>query len=445
MDGFVDIVSFYSSPDDRTIDKLSQIYSDADTIEEKIKQLIERHLLAETFKGKRILLKPNWVKHSSNEYDEICLRTNDQFLLAALKVILQKEPASVIIGDAPIQGCNWDKMITSELLNSINLLSEQFKIPVTIKDFRRVTFNPKLNNPIKERNPLSNYIIFDIGKSSYLEPVTSTDKRNRFRVTQYNPDRFNESHKSGMHKYCITKELFEADIVISLPKIKTHQKTGITGALKNLVGLNGDKDFLPHHRIGGTGIGGDCYPGRNIFRFWSELSLDQANRNQGKITYKLWTKLSSALWLISFPKTVQNRAAAWYGNDTTWRMVMDLNKVAIFGKTDGTLSEEPQRVLFSLCDGIIGGQGNGPLRPEPLPLGVISFSNNSGLTDICMATLMGFDVRKIPLLANVNHSVEFKKTKLSFNNHSIQLDELIKHSIVTLPAPGWVEYFISKQ
>ena len=30
----------------------------------------------------------------------------------------------------------------------------------------------------------------------------------------------------------------DADIVISLPKIKSHQKTGITGAIKNLVGIN---------------------------------------------------------------------------------------------------------------------------------------------------------------------------------------------------------------
>ena len=123
---------------------------------------------------------------------------------------------------------------------------------------------------------------------------------------------------------------------------------------------------------------------------------------------------------------------------------MDLNKVAIFGKTDGTLTKEPQRVLFSLCDGIIGGQGDGPLQPDPLPLGVICFSNHSGLTDICMATLMGFDFQKIPLLAKAYQSVEFKELKLSLNDHTIQMDELINHSITTIPSPGWIEYLKSK-
>jgi uncharacterized protein (DUF362 family) len=79
-------------------------------------------------------------------------------------------------------------------------------------------------------------------------------------------------------------------------------------------------------------------------------------------------------------------------------MVMDLNKIVIFGRNDGTIAEEPQRQLYSLCDGIIGGQGDGPLRPDPLPLGIISFTNNSAMNDIAMGLIMGFDIQKISLL-----------------------------------------------
>ena len=84
---------------------------------------------------------------------------------------------------------------------------------------------------------------------------------------EYDPDKFRYTHTKGMHKYCITKHLFDSDLVISLPKAKTHQKAGITAALKNIVGLNGDKDYLPHHRIGGTEVGGDAYPGKSYFRY----------------------------------------------------------------------------------------------------------------------------------------------------------------------------------
>ena len=122
------------------------------------------------------------------------------------------------------------------------------------------------NQVDKNRSSISEYVIFDVGKDSYLEPITN-DKKNLFRVNNYDPDRLAESHRAGVHKYCITKELFEADIIFSLPKVKTHQKAGITAALKNLVGLNGDKDYLPHHRIGGTEIGGDCYPTKQMPTF----------------------------------------------------------------------------------------------------------------------------------------------------------------------------------
>ena len=61
-------------------------------------------------------------------------------------------------------------------------------------------------------------------------------------------------------------------------------------------------------------------------------------------------------------------------------MVMDLNKIAVFGSADGTLSPTPLRSIFSLCDGIVAGQGDGPLSPEPLGLGFVGFSNDSAGT-----------------------------------------------------------------
>ena len=183
---------------------------------------------------------------------------------------------------------------------------------------------------------------------------------NPFRVTSYNPDRLASAHKKGMHRYCISNYLFDSDIIISLPKIKTHQKSGITGALKNLVGFNGDKDFLPHHRLGGTGFGGDCYPGKNYLRFLAELTLDIANRSNNFLAKRFFFYLSKIIWKISLPQRVHSLAAGWFGNDTTWRMVMDLNKIAVFGSADGTLSPTPLRSIFSLCDGIVAGQEMGP-------------------------------------------------------------------------------------
>lgn len=437
MKRFVNIHSFFSSEEERTIESLEKIYVDLPLLKETIVRLTSTWFTDELIRGKKVLVKPNWVKHSSVTKDEICLRTHDQFTLAALEVILEKKPAHIVLGDAPIQGCIWEVMLSPAFIQKINELSAKHGIEIEIKDFRRVTFEPSKNKPVKERNPLADYVIFDVGKESWLESITPKDKK-PFRVTNYDPDRLAESHRQGVHKYCITKALFDADVVISLPKVKTHQKAGITAALKNIVGLNGEKDYLPHHRMGGTGFGGDCYPGKNYLRYWAELATDFANRRQGKILYWLGFRTASLLWKISLPGKEHQFAAGWYGNDTTWRMVLDLNKIVEFGRIDGTLTNQPQRQLFSLCDGIIGGQGDGPLEPEPLPLGVISFTNHSAANDVAMATLMGFDINKIPLLkATIKHTLN-KNLIIKFNNESVELSALKEKAVQTTPPPGWL-------
>lgn len=439
MNGFVNIRTLYASAGDRNIDYLEKLYQDRNELKEVISSLTVEQLNENSIKGKKVLLKPNWVKHSSNATDDLCLRTHDQFLLAALEVILDKKPSVVTIGDAPIQGAIWSKIFNENLKQEIQKLSLIHKTEINVCDFRRVTFSPASNKIDNERRPIEDYCIFDLGEMSYLDPI-SLPTKNLFRVTQYNPDSFTISHKPGVHKYCIARELFEADVVISLPKVKTHQKAGITNALKNIVGFNGDKDFLPHHRLAGTGRGGDCYPGNNLLRYWAELMQDKANRQQGKKIYRVWLQLSTVFWSLSFPGNLHNLGAGWYGNDTVWRMVMDLNKIVMYGSGAGTISEFPQRNFFSLCDGIVGGQGDGPLYPEPLPLGVICFTNDSCWGDISMSALMGIDYQKIPLLVAASSLKVYPKTVIELNGSVVKLPDLKKHSIKAKVPPGWDDY-----
>lgn len=437
MNSFLNIITAYNNNRKRTVQELASVYDDYEELVELIKRSIGINLPDSEVNNKSVLLKPNWVKHSSVIDDEICLRTNDKFLIAALEVVLERRPASVIIGDAPIQGCRWDEVVTKKLINEIDNLSLKYNIPVHIEDFRRRTYNPLNNEPEWERRPLTDYLIFDLGKESFLEEITVPGK-NIFRVTNYDPDRMLSAHSPGVHKYCITKSFFDADVIISLPKIKTHQKSGITGAVKNIVGINGDKDFLPHHRIGGTGLGGDCYPGSSRLRYISEVLLDKANRRQGKKSFRVWQKLSSLFWKLSLPGDEHRLSAGWYGNDTTWRMVMDLNKISLYGQKDGTLSDIPVRQLYSLCDGIVGGQGDGPLDPKPLPLGVVSFTNDSFLNDRAMALLMGIDVKKIKLL---NHPLlSDNKCHLEYNGDEILFDELSSFAVKAEMPRGWRNY-----
>jgi uncharacterized protein (DUF362 family) len=443
MNSFLHIVTLKerSAPD--SLNQLSKFYDNLKEQCDIIGSLLERSIDFELIKRRKVLLKPNWVRHSKTPQDDLCLRTHDNFLLAVLTSILQIGPNEVVIGDAPIQGCKWDQLLSEKFLDEISSLSRRFNTPVYIKDFRRRTFSFKENLTVSEIRPISDYVIFDLGDKSWLEPVTKPG-RSKFRVTHYDPNRMIFAHSPGIHKYCIAKDYFDADIVISLPKIKTHEKTGITGALKNLVGINGDKDFLPHHRIGGTGVGGDCYPGRSFLRYLSELSLDESNRKQGTRSFWYWQKLTSLLWFLSSPGLEHNLQAGWHGNDTCWRMVLDLNRIAEYGLVDGTIADKPQRQIFSLCDGIVGGQGNGPLNPLPLPLGIVSLSNNSSINDIAMAILMRMPCDAIPLLRNYTES-QLSNFELTVNGMKHRLKNLENFSMTTIPPVGWQDFLKDKR
>jgi len=118
-------------------------------------------------------------------------------------------------------------------------------------------------------------------------------------------------------------------------------------------------------------------------------------------------------------------------------MVLDLNFIALYGTSDGNISDTTQRQLFSLCDGIVGGQGDGPLYPDPLALGVISFTNHSGLNDIAMAMLMGFDTTKIAMLHELENKLKNENIHLTWDNCFIERHDLNKYSIKAKASPGW--------
>jgi uncharacterized protein (DUF362 family) len=435
MRWFVDLEPFFKEPAERTVEKLRGYYHQTGMLEEVIAGMLERHQLPAAIRGKRVLLKPNWVIHSQRESDDWCVRTSDGFVLAALKVVLACSPGRVVIGDAPIQGCRWDKVVTASFTEEVERLGRHYGVPVEIRDFRRKTFEPWLNNPVFDRHPLSEYTLFDTGGRSFLEPVTRTG-RTRFRVTDYDPRVLEERHVAGRHLYTITNALFENDVVISLPKVKTHQKVGLTAAVKNLVGMVGDKESLPHHRLGGSEQGGDSYEGRSRLRYMAELASDFADRRQGKPLYRAGSRLSDLLMRL-VPASHKNGRGAWPGNDTTWRMVLDLNRITLFGTPEGKLAEEPQRMVYSLCDGLVAGEGNGPLESLPLALGVVSLTNHPGMNDIALATLMRLDARRLPLLQEAARLPGNEPVQLTWHNKEISLEGLLQHSVTAMPPPGW--------
>ena len=74
---------------------------------------------------------------------------------------------------------------------------------------------------------------------------------------------------------------------------------------------------------------------------------------------------------------------------------------------DGFLHEAPQRVHLSLIDGVVGGEGEGPLAPKPVGSGVLLFGDDVVRTDRAACRLMGFDPARIPLVARAQAPMRF--------------------------------------
>jgi len=111
MTSFVAIKTVYKNTEDRNFGYLSSVYHNDSYLLEIISALINTNISDREINNKKVLLKPNWVRHNLNAQDEICLRTNEYFILSVVEVVLSKKPKSIVIADAPIQGCNWQAML----------------------------------------------------------------------------------------------------------------------------------------------------------------------------------------------------------------------------------------------------------------------------------------------------------------------------------------------
>jgi uncharacterized protein (DUF362 family) len=379
-------------------------YADLDRLRAVVREAVsagtdgDRALSAIVPRGATVLVKPNWVFHENQGgHGTACLVTHPRLLTAVVAEVAAAAPGRIVVGDAPLQGCRWDGVVPAALVRALQHAAAP--VPLDVVDFRRTILSDgTLAHGVQRevRGP-DRYAIFDLGRDSLLEPLSRPGAE--FRVTMYDPDRLAEEHRAGRHRYVICRELFEADVVLNLPKLKTHRKSGMTGALKNLVGLNGDKDFLPHHRRGGSAVGGDCYPGWAPLKAVTERLLDAANRRIGEPSSARWSRWAwRTLRMHERLHGDPEIEGGWHGNDTTWRMTLDLNRIALHGRADGTMADARQRTVWSLTDALVAGEGEGPLAPEPLALGVVTFAAGAAAADAVHAALLRFDGDRIPLV-----------------------------------------------
>ncbi len=209
----------------------------------------------------------------------------------------------------------------------------------------------------------------------------------------------NEHHHGERHEYLLCRTAMEADVLINLPKLKTHKKVGLTCALKNLVGINANKNWLPHHTEGTPEDGGDQFPKATVKAKLEHSWMGTAKRwlKDRPLMSRLFVPLKKLGRLYFGDTQSVVRSGNWHGKDTCWRMVLDLNNCLFFHDGEGRARSEPLRYL-AVVDGIVGGEGNGPMAPDRKDCGVIIAGTHPAAVDCVAATVMGFDWEKLKLL-----------------------------------------------
>ncbi len=353
--------------------------------------------------GARVLIKPNFVMHENQgPWGIDPLITHASLVRAAVAAALEADASEVMVGDAPVQGCDFDKLLSATGLDDwANELMKREPRFRGIKDFRRTACAFVDGVRVASENLLAEdrFVLFDLAGESLLETIT--DGKGSFRVTCYDPRLMAKTHAPGRHQYLVARDVIEADVIINLPKLKTHKKAGLTCALKNLIGINGNKEYLPHHRVGGSDKGGDCYPGDSRIKRALEYTLDRQNMARSFAAARIWREIAANLDRIStLAGDRLGVEGSWSGNDTVWRTCLDLNRILLYGRADASLADEIQRNVIHIVDAVVAGQGDGPLAPEPLTMGLVFAGNNAAAVDWVAACLLGYDPRRIPVAKN---------------------------------------------
>jgi uncharacterized protein (DUF362 family) len=357
--------------------------------------------------GDRVLIKPNLVRHlhlGGGDYQTVV--THGSLIRAVLDyaALALGGEGRLTVGDAPVQSTDFEAMVARNGLREVcDDVAAAWGVPIDLVDFRLWSANTDCSHRItggtfRGGDP-SGYRAVNFGSRSLLDGISHGC--DRFRVTNYDPSKMKAHHNHATNEYLIPQTVLDADIVLSLPKLKTHRKVGLTAALKNLVGINGHKDWLPHHRTGSARNGGDEYLEPSLIKKSCTRLGEYVDRTPGSRLNAFRRLAVRALMRLNrYVAKDSYLEGSWHGNDTLWRTVLDLNRLLIYADREGKLTDRPQRRCLTVVDAIIAGEGEGPMEPDPRPCGLLVAGINPVAIDAVLATLIGFDYRKLPLIAN---------------------------------------------
>jgi hypothetical protein len=408
---------------------------------------------------RHIVIKPNWVLHQADQRSPIEALVTDARVIAATAAGAAElfPSARITIGDCPLQRADWPLMCRQSGLDTVIAdLQRRYGDRLAFRDLRRDVYAYDHGRLVERDDtphgdPLG-YREVRLGSSSHLDEVS--DRADRFAIHDHDRSKTRAFHQKGDHRYFVSQSFLDADLVINLPKWKTHSKAGLTGALKNLVGINGDKAYLPHFSSGAPSWGGDEYWDQGRWMYWVQNTLRDRLRSDWWWAYKVarpfWLAFKAARRPFASaaadgpPPDFYVGGGSWYGNQTIWRMIYDLNLILQCVDAEGALHDRPQREYFCIVDGLICGQGDGPLFPSRRDMDWMICGRDPFAIDATLAWFMGFDAARMPILSQRARYLgpswgdfELDALAVSVDDRVGALTSFARPEAFT-PPPGWL-------
>lgn len=336
--------------------------------------------------GMKVFIKPNWV---ASKWRDSCQHKDDIYSVITHPAVIEETAdrvakalngsGEITIGDNPSIDAYFEELMG---LQNICHLENKYDVPCKILDLRPLVcedlkyygnkdlMSERMGDPKGEAT-------INMGKRSLFYGLNNSlfhgvfEQREQTRL----------SHTGENHLYTFSRSIYDSNVYISIPKMKTHHKTGVTLNLKGLVGTISQKNQLIHWQDGYPEVGGDEYPNKESY-FHS--------KNQ-EVT----------------------KRGAWYGNDTIWRMVVDIYNAFLTKK----------RLYFTVIDGIMSGEGEGPFCPVSKNTNTLIFSDDLLYADIVTTRLMGLKYNRIKYLDYICSQVEFKEKQIEiFKDKEYMID-----------------------
>lgn len=261
-----------------------------------------------------VLFKPNLINHRhllGGDFEAVVTQPSVLDLAWAAADLLELSGTRAV-ADAPQGDADFDILLRATRLDLWGR-----DRGVRIVDLRQERFEGRRDVIVARHSlpgdPMGGVLV-DLGRHSAFYGVTGRT----YYGADYDIEYTNRHHQGESHVYSFSGTALNSGVVIDLPKLKTHKKAGVTLSLKNLVGLNTDKNLLPHHSLGTPKDGGDAYDDSRAAKRLEAGTLRSLKPLMAQSRLAAWagTLLKPVGKRVLGDTQQVIRSGNWWGNDT---------------------------------------------------------------------------------------------------------------------------------